>query len=343
VADKIRELVKAGAYVLQPYPLQTASGRSLTEGMESIPGREDIISHSFGKGRIITGPWKEPDFDGIGLEPDLLGFNSDGERAGGLAWTHRNYGDAEIYFISNQLDKYRELTLSLRSRGSGVDLYDPLSGEITAASSWSPENERTNISVNLAPRGSVFVILESKTRRKGSTGSLNQAEIAERTGRPEPGLEGGWELEFDPAYGGPDTIVYMKELQSWHLSAHPGIRHYSGTAVYRKSFTWNGMDEGSKRYWIELQGVHNIAEVFLNGESCGVIWTPPYRTEISQALMPGENKIEILVSNTWANRLIGDHSLPAEQRISWTTAEYGLEGKPLLEGGLTGNIIIYGQ
>jgi hypothetical protein len=310
--------------------------------MDTIPGNEDIISHSFGKGRIITGPWKEPDFDGIGLEPDLLGFNSDGERAGGLAWTHRTYGDAEIYFISNQLDKYRDLTLSLRSQGYRPDLYDPLSGEIAAATSWLVENERTNIPISLAPGGSIFIILERKTRQKGSIETASRT-TAEQGSLPEPELEleGGWELEFDPACGGPDTIVYMKELQSWHLSAHPGIRHYSGTAVYRKSFICNR--EGSKRYWIELPEIYNLAEVFLNGESCGVVWTPPYRTEISQALKSGENKIEIHVSNTWANRLIGDHSLPEEHRISWTTAGYRLEGKPLLEGGLTGNIIIYGQ
>jgi len=52
--------------------------------------------------------------------------------------------------------------------------------------------------------------------------------------------------------------------------------------------------------------VANIAEIKLNGISCGVAWTSPYRVEITRALRHGENKLAIGVTNTWANRIIGD-------------------------------------
>jgi len=62
-----------------------------------------------------------------------------------------------------------------------------------------------------------------------------------------------------------------------------------------------------------------MAEVFLNGTACGIVWTRPYRVDIAKALKPGRNKLEIRVTNTWANRLIGDALLPAAERKTWTT------------------------
>jgi hypothetical protein len=86
--------------------------------------------------------------------------------------------------------------------------------------------------------------------------------------------------------------------------------------------------------------IYNIAEVILNGQRCGIAWTPPYRLEISDHLRKGENHLEIRVSNTWANRIIRDHDLPEEQKVTWTTAPYRLGGRPLLESGLMGPVTI---
>jgi hypothetical protein len=50
--------------------------------------------------------------------------------------------------------------------------------------------------------------------------------------------------------------------------------------------------------------------------------------------------LEVLVTNTWANRLIGDHTLTDQKPITWTTAPYRLEGKPLEAAGLLGPVNI---
>jgi hypothetical protein len=80
--------------------------------------------------------------------------------------------------------------------------------------------------------------------------------------------------------------------------------------------------------------------VKLNGRSCGICWTYPFIVRIDNALRKGENKLEISVTNTWANRLIGDHNMPENKQITWTTAPYRLEGKPLLPAGLFGPVVI---
>ena len=84
--------------------------------------------------------------------------------------------------------------------------------------------------------------------------------------------------------------------------------------------------------------MYNIATVKVNGVDCGTIWTPPYQLDISAVLKEGTNLIEIDVTNTWHNRLIADAQLPPHQRLTFTTAPFRLQGKPLQPAGLTGAV-----
>ena len=53
-----------------------------------------------------------------------------------------------------------------------------------------------------------------------------------------------------------------------------------------------------------------IAQVFVNGQDCGIVWTPPYRLEVSPALLPGINRLRVEVANPWRNRLIAEATSP---------------------------------
>ncbi len=89
-----------------------------------------------------------------------------------------------------------------------------------------------------------------------------------------------------------------------------------------------------------INNFSSIAEVKVNGVSCGVLWTPPYQLEISKALKKGENTIAVEITNTWANRLIGDQKIPVNKRITNTTAPFRLAGKPLNPAGLLGPVTL---
>ena len=335
-AGKIRELVEAGADILIPETLGTRSGKTLLEILDAEPAGGSGKTYRNGKGRIFTTPWEEETFGHMGLEPDLVALESSGDRAGGIAWTHRRLKGSEIYFFSNQRQETRELILSIRASGFRPDLYDPLSGEVTAATNWQIRDGRTIIPLKFEPSGSIFIVLERKTGQMQMEGAANLTDPVHVAD-----LEGDWKVLFDPLLGGPDTIIAMKELESWHVSGDPGIRYYSGTAVYSNTFAWNETDAEDTRYWLGIEELHDMADVYLNGEPCGVIWTHPYRVEISRQLVPGDNKLEIHVSNTWANRMMGDLTLPPEERISWTTDPVFFEGRPLLSAGISGNVSIY--
>ena len=66
-----------------------------------------------------------------------------------------------------------------------------------------------------------------------------------------------------------------------------------------------------------------LAEVWLNGKNCGVAWCYPYRVRIPATFLAKErNELEIRVTNTWRNRLIGDCLLPPERRQTKSCLEY---------------------
>jgi hypothetical protein len=85
-----------------------------------------------------------------------------------------------------------------------------------------------------------------------------------------------------------------------------------------------------------------IARVRLNGKDLGVVWRPPARVDVTQAVRPGQNELEVTVVNSWRNRLIGDRDLPKDQRLTHTNIE--VTKKWTLESsGLLGPVMIQTQ
>jgi hypothetical protein len=123
----------------------------------------------------------------------------------------------------------------------------------------------------------------------------------------------------------------MAKLTSWTESKDDGVKYFSGTATYTKTVmapaAWF---RPGQHVWIDLGKVRDLAEVKVNGKAAGMVWAPPYRVEVTGALRPGANKLEIAVTNEWTNRQIGDRALPVEKRI---LAQPGGPARPGAAGG----------
>ncbi|HEX7115174.1 MAG TPA: glycosyl hydrolase [Steroidobacter sp.] len=150
-----------------------------------------------------------------------------------------------------------------------------------------------------------------KYRLEASNGSR-----LERTIELAPPLEltGSWEVEFHPQNGhpSPGTLTFER-LESWSQHESDAVRFHSGAATYRKRFRTDLDPDPAERVYLDLGEVNVIAEVKLNGQPLGVLWNPPYRVDVTDALKPkGENLLEVTVVNLWVNRLIGDEHLPAD-------------------------------
>jgi len=306
--------------------LFTSSKQTAKDGYTVVP---------IGKGRIIRGEFTETSFRKLGIAEDLLATDAAGNRVDSLAWTHRSGEQFDIYFLSNQSLKRKTVQLSLRVQGKAPELWDPVTGSVTSAKAWSMQNGRTTLPVRLEPNGSLFVVLQHATAKKSSKTGKNWIDP-----RPVQTLSGPWTVQFDTAYGGPAKPVVFPSLTGWQLNRDSAIRFYSGMAAYGKDFNWNRRVVQDQPVWLNVGAVANTAEVFVDGVSCGIAWTAPYRVDISKALKSGVNRLRIEVINTWNNRLVGDSRLPAEKRVTGTVYPFKMEGKPLLQAGLLGPVVI---
>lgn len=325
-------LVIPGVSQVSPQPWQLSAEvikklqQLVTEGATVLFGdkRMKALLSNGSAGKVLIGPYQKEIFDELGVSRDLIATDSVGKSAKDLAWAHRSSANLDIYFVSNQQALNRTINLSLKASGSTPELWDALTGEIRQLNSVS-KSGRTNITLDLAANGSAFIVF-----RNGAAVAKNVNDKPAHFKTVQTFTN--WQVQFDPKYGGPAKPVTFDKSDDWSHSENDSIKYYSGTAAYSRTFQFTGKS-GGKTY-LDLGNVANLAEVYLNGINCGTAWTFPYRVDLSKAIKPGENKLVIKVTNTWANRLMGDHTLPENKRITWTNAPYRLEGRSLLPAGL---------
>jgi hypothetical protein len=106
-------------------------------------------------------------------------------------------------------------------------------------------------------------------------------------------------------WGAANATSITTGAQTWsgvssdHWSGHcgAGVRYFSGTATYRKSLTIPAAKlAGGRRVELDLGQVAVMAEVRLNGRGLGVLWKPPFCVDVTEAIHPGENALEVQVA-----------------------------------------------
>ena len=280
----------------------------------------------------VQKPTVEPDvFCDFGVVTGLLGklgVPPDFESDGPLRYTHRRDGQTDIYFVANREDQPVEASCTFRVAGKAPELWDPLTGQARGLPEFTSRDGRTTVPMRFEPAQSFFVVFRKPAGRASGRNFPAHAKLTE--------LSGSWEVAFDPKWGGPEHVTF-DTLQDWSQRPEDGIRYYSGTAIYRKTFDAPKVSRGQRMY-LDLGLVKNLVRVRLNGRDLGVAWCAPWRVEITGALRAKANQLEIAVANLWPNRLIRDQSLPAAQRLTWTTWNPFPKDSPLLESGLLGPV-----
>jgi hypothetical protein len=370
-AEKLRELVNAGATIVGSRPIPSPS---LADSVDDIRETNSVLDEL----ALSSGTLSEH-LAALSVQPDVV-FP---EAAGGLdrqvLWTHRRDAQRDIYFISSQLDAPRALDVSFRIAGKRPALCDALSGRTVEPAHYQVAEDRTSLRLHFAPFGSIFVIFEPaadadyiESIEPQQTGLIPSVE---RTGvdfKAEVKTAGRWKmktargrlLRLDVAavpeavrIAGPWTVAFdnsartqratLRELRSWSQDGTPEVRFHSGTATYTTEFQ-SPARKLDTTWTLDLGRVANLAQVRLNGQDLGVLWAPPFTVDVTAALRRGRNTLRIVVANTWRNRLVGDSTLPTAERQAWVLPN-SLIGPPrqplqpgaeLLPAGLLGPVLL---
>ncbi|MGB9797107.1 MAG: glycosyl hydrolase, partial [bacterium] len=174
VLRKIRELVKAGAWVIGPKPLRSPSLVDYPKADEEIKklanevwGNLDgqkITERKYGKGRVFWGKSVEEVLKLKGVKPD---FEFEGTLPGtAINYIHRKTEEADIYFLSNQRERFETVKCRFRVKGKVPELWHPDTGKVEIAPIFRFFGDRTEVTINFEPYGSLFVIFRQPTRAR---------------------------------------------------------------------------------------------------------------------------------------------------------------------------------
>ena len=290
----------------------------------------------------------------LGCTPDFICDDRD------VTWIHRRSGDEDFYFIAVPNKTGKTINCSFRIANKTAELWDPVTGETESVGEPSAEkvgrsprdrrsalasvseNGYTKLSLACRPSHSVFVVFRNsckfENKKYAAFRSKNKKNVVSAGTVP---IIGPWQVTFrEPGEVADMATATFTNLVSWTESENLDIRYFSGTATYKYKIedlkcninkstgTVPTASAGTvpMRFVLDLGMVKDIAEVTVNGRAYPALWCPPYRMDITDAIVLKDTSavgssstsciaiphlsIEIKVTNLWPNRLIGDARLP---------------------------------
>jgi hypothetical protein len=340
--EKIKALADAGATLIGSAPTRSPSLSGFPEADETVrtlaaeiwpvdgkPGERRV-----GNGRVITGLPFQQILAADGLVPD---FSVQGAKDASIRYIHRILPQGDLYFVCNLQDRVEPVTMQFRITGRAVGVWDPTTGAITENIATSDDGKTTSVTLPLQPHESLFFFFTDKNA--ATTRMVSFREDRPSTSTP---VEGPWTVTFPANLGAPEEPVIFEQLTSWTENPDDRIKHFSGTASYRKTIRLDKIAKGS-RLFLDLGNLPHLAEVSLNGKNLGVVWTKPARVDITSAAKKGNNDLEIRVTNVWKNRLVGDAKLEPAKRITWSNWPFYKGNEPLEVSGLLGPVTLVSE
>jgi len=320
ILHKLELMVKDGATIIGRKPLTVPGMNNYSEQnrdlsqivdrmWEGIDGKNKMINN-YGKGRVIYGLTAKEVLSTEGIDPDFIH-----EYPSGLDFIHRQSGESDIYFIRNTSGKFYSGDCSFRITGKYPELWDPSTGNQVRLEEFIDENGRISMNLDLESGASVFVVFTGNKR--------SISVISKKTSGADKStiIDGNWRVTFPEGWGAPAEASFDR-LISWTESDNEGIKYFSGTACYHKTISIQEVDIHNTRIELSLGEVCDVAEVYLNGKSAGILWKMPYNLDITELVQTGENDLKIEVVNQWVNRLTGDMLSDPGDRFCRTNQPY---------------------
>ena len=347
--EKIVALMKAGATVIGAPPLHSP-------GLSDYPRCDQRVAELAANWKgIMVQEGKDgslyPTYEVTSKILHAMGAVEDLASAAPLRYTHRTGKDWDMYFVANKVDSAFSTDVSFRVEAGTPELWDAVTGTSRPLPEFALKDGRTVVPLKFQPYQSFFIVY-----RRGAAAGKGKNFPASHGLMT---LRGPWSVAFDTVWGGPAQVKF-DSLYDWTASKVDGIRYYSGEAHYRKTFDLTLPQHG--RVYLDLGKVKDMARVRLNGKDLGVLWTAPWRVDITDIARAKGNKLDITIANRWPNRLIGDERLPDDGikgdkwpewlekgqprtsgRFTFTTYKHYTKDSPLLPSGLLGPVRVVGE
>jgi hypothetical protein len=353
VLKRLEKLIYDGAVVIGRKPERTTSlknypdaDREAKEIADKIWGDCDgkkVFSNTYGKGTIYWGKSVHEVLEERAIYPDFEVKGVDNHDLH-IDFVHRQTEHESIYFLSNSSQKQETITGIFRvDTNLKPELWDAETGLIQRDVTYTKVKNGLQIEMIMDPLASRFVVFRKDATGKNDEGlhydlqfGFNEKPTSEESYQPID-MSTDWEISFDPDMGGPKALK-LDKLVSWSDLEDEGAKFFSGTATYSREFVVNKeVLYSDTEAFVSFEDIQEMAQVYVNGNDCGVVWLPPYTTRITPYLKVGTNTITVKVINTWNNRIVGDLRDGDKNPYTQTNAKIKFsKDTPLLPSGLMG-------
>jgi len=202
------------------------------------------------------------------------------------------------YFVVNTGGRPIEKWETLARPATSALLMDPLLPGRSGLAATRAGTKGLEVFLQLAPGQSLVLRTFTGATPSGPAWSY----LRPSQGRPIE-LGGDWGVHFTE--GGPNLPrdYHSPRLGSWTDQDDPEAKRFSGTAVYSLRFELPEGGKGAREWRLDLGRVAESARVRLNGREVATLWCEPFSADVGRFLSPGENLLEVEVTNVAANRI----------------------------------------
>ena len=347
VAEKVKGLIASGAYIVSPQPKASPSLQDFPKADVKVNaiGQEiwgNKTENNYGKG-WVTNNVKNA-ITKCNISPDFIVEKADNGKE--IKYAHRQKGNTHIFFVANTDNKPQQMYLSFRVNKLQPEIWQAENGSMSKAGVWKEEGGRTFVQLFLKGTQSVFVVFRKQATKTTHATSIafsgnaadnyltnkdNQPSFVSYNGMSakasfsdgsEKGIDikpmaareikGAWHVVFNPKMSDKFELDFP-ELIDFSKHQTKEVNYFAGTAHYTKQIQLSAEELAKgNRIMLDLGTVNDIVQLSVNNKDLGVLWYPPYKTDITEALKVGDNTLDIAVTNNWANRLIGDEQEPED-------------------------------
>jgi len=207
---------------------------------------------------------------------------------------HRRVDGRDLFWLANNTDAWRAPRITVRGARGAASIWDCETGAIRPVATADAEGG-SEVTLVFKPYEAYWLVFDPKSPAlAGPAGRIPGTEVVAT-------IDGTWRVTYDPSIQPVMEFPLVpsaefaqgveKSLEDWSAW---GLRKFSGLLDYSRTVVIERPDRGLR---LDLGQVGHVAEVWVNGRSCGARIWGPHVYEIGDAIRPGANDVRVRVAN----------------------------------------------
>ncbi len=276
----------------------------------------------------------DDDIEKILLDCHIYPHVKTGDVKDAIMFTHRRCDNADIYYLFNQFNSSKNVSIGFKSSVQNFQIWNPVNGSISQLSA-KVDGEYSVLDLCFKPYESYFIIANKWN-------NTDKGQIVENVDSFHV-KNMDININFEPLMKDMAiNAITCNQLKNLAESSNPQLKYFAGDVIYTIKFKLaESLMEGKKRLYLDLGKLSTVGNVLLNGIHLGFYWYPePY--DVSD-IIKADNVLQVRVATTCRNMFIGMANHAIEGKGIWTTSpveQILKKDMPLYPIGLIGPITI---